>query len=628
MSSPDSALPKSPNGSSTLEKGILTVQDLPVEVIAHIFSFLDASSLVRASQTCKYWRHLMGSEMVWRHALERHLTRLPPKRCAGTWREEYLDRSQLERVWGYDRLGIRSLRFTIGPINIAYVDPSGEWMVGVNTTTGMAQAGDFRAGKVVKPPIYPDRTLVPRLNPHTLVGSGHIVWGHRDGLLTTTSLDQEGKMAKRAREASIRHHGAISSLVWDVQRPQWVVSGCVTGQVILWSLPNLEPLLHLTGIPQGARIQDLILSHKHHVLALTETHLYLWNMNLSTWARADDPTQVLSRTPTKTILLQPPSTRSFRAIKMVQGNNANDVVLLGEDGASSLWGLDLTTGTFITQYVLPGSLSLSPGGVLVPLPASGSLAYGEGNGVIRVWEMTLTPAPTTSLAMDLTEGHRGQRVSSVVGDAHVLLSAGMDGRICTWDAVSGRLLRTLKAKARRGGDREGGAGVDRGGSAAPQSLHLLPRAILALCGDQAKLWSFDLGGRRRQGWGFSTSSTSRPGSSRGGGLDRKDVAVHLQEGLDHVREEREEAQRASRRRMEVRQRLQGMDLTDLTDEEMVQYVSMLSMETKGAAVGEGEAQEEQVGEGDEAREARDLEFAIQLSMAESNGSKWEDEDAD
>lgn len=46
MSSPDSALPKSPNGSSTLEKGILTVQDLPVEVIAHIFSFLDASSLV------------------------------------------------------------------------------------------------------------------------------------------------------------------------------------------------------------------------------------------------------------------------------------------------------------------------------------------------------------------------------------------------------------------------------------------------------------------------------------------------------------------------------------------------------------------------------------------------------
>lgn len=144
-------------------------------------------------------------------------------------------------------MGIRSLNFTIGPLGSAYVDPSGDWMVGINPITGMAQAGDFRTVKITKAPIYPDRTHTPRSTPHTLVGSHQIVWGHGNGLLTTISLDREGTLSRRARESSIRHQGAISTLSWDPQRPQWVVSGCIAGQVILWALPNLEPLLFLTG---------------------------------------------------------------------------------------------------------------------------------------------------------------------------------------------------------------------------------------------------------------------------------------------------------------------------------------------------------------------------------------------
>ena len=60
-------LKKPSNGETESNSPQLT--DLPVGVILHLASFLDAKSLCHLQQTCRHFHSLMGDELLWRRKL-------------------------------------------------------------------------------------------------------------------------------------------------------------------------------------------------------------------------------------------------------------------------------------------------------------------------------------------------------------------------------------------------------------------------------------------------------------------------------------------------------------------------------------------------------------------------------
>src|SRR5271163_4405821 len=95
---PSSSSSQGPGSGVVLQSAPWFVKQVPTEILAHIFSFLDASGFAAAALVCREWYAVASDDLAWKAAFDRFyggyqvIPRLSP-----SWRGEYIHRSHLLR---------------------------------------------------------------------------------------------------------------------------------------------------------------------------------------------------------------------------------------------------------------------------------------------------------------------------------------------------------------------------------------------------------------------------------------------------------------------------------------------------------------------------------------------------
>ncbi|BBI16245.1 F-box protein [Neochlamydia sp. S13] len=59
--------------TSSTESTVISIKQLPDELLVHIFSFLQAFDLLEVELTCHQWKNLANDETLWKNLCRKHL---------------------------------------------------------------------------------------------------------------------------------------------------------------------------------------------------------------------------------------------------------------------------------------------------------------------------------------------------------------------------------------------------------------------------------------------------------------------------------------------------------------------------------------------------------------------------
>ncbi|BBI16691.1 F-box protein [Neochlamydia sp. S13] len=76
---------------------VSSIEQLPDELLLHIFSFLQASDLLEVELTCHQWKNLAEEETVWKSLYVRYFKVIEP--VGKTYKESYFRMSKAEHQW-------------------------------------------------------------------------------------------------------------------------------------------------------------------------------------------------------------------------------------------------------------------------------------------------------------------------------------------------------------------------------------------------------------------------------------------------------------------------------------------------------------------------------------------------
>ncbi|WP_044882050.1 F-box protein [Neochlamydia sp. EPS4] len=76
---------------------VSSIEQLPDELLLHIFSFLQASDLLEAELTCHQWKNLAKEEALWKSLYVRYFKVIEP--VGETYKESYFRLSKADHHW-------------------------------------------------------------------------------------------------------------------------------------------------------------------------------------------------------------------------------------------------------------------------------------------------------------------------------------------------------------------------------------------------------------------------------------------------------------------------------------------------------------------------------------------------
>lgn len=170
---------------------------LPPELSLKILGYLDATSLLHASQVSRAWYTRSNDDLVWRRLCEQHIARkcgscgwsLPVLRPqqARTWKRVYMERLVVERNWRNSDFSLTSFPLMDGdessPVTHVCIDPQGAAVMG--RADGEVEVFGARGGDR---PVNTVRLPAPPSRASTAFGmKSHVTGLHCDSTSTIIS---------------------------------------------------------------------------------------------------------------------------------------------------------------------------------------------------------------------------------------------------------------------------------------------------------------------------------------------------------------------------------------------------------------------------------------------------------
>jgi hypothetical protein len=88
---------KNVTASSLTQLAVCSIEQLPDELLLHIFSFLQASDLLEVELTCHQWKNLAEEETLWQSLYQQYFKVIEP--VGETYKEDYFRMSKADHQW-------------------------------------------------------------------------------------------------------------------------------------------------------------------------------------------------------------------------------------------------------------------------------------------------------------------------------------------------------------------------------------------------------------------------------------------------------------------------------------------------------------------------------------------------
>ncbi|XP_053623969.1 F-box/WD repeat-containing protein 7 isoform X2 [Plodia interpunctella] len=404
---------------------------LPKELALTVLGYLQPKDLLRAAQTCQYWRFLADDNLLWKEQCRRigitTLKKMPRSlpRCASPWKAAYMRQYLIENNWlhssvnspmmmrGHDDHVITCLQFYGNRILSGSDDTTLKvWsaVTGKCLRTLVGHSGGVWSSQMVGDLVISgstDRTLrvwnaksgqcLKVLAGHTStvrcmhLHQDRVVSGSRDATLRVWSVS-EGRCVR----VLIGHLAAVRCVQYD---GKVVVSGAYDYFVKVWNPDTGECLHTLAG--HTNRVYSLQFDGIHVVSGSLDTSIRVWDVetghlkhmltghqsltsgmelrsNILVSGNADSTVKVWDITTGHCLHTLSGPNKHQSAVTCLQSSN-RFVITSSDDGTVKLW--DLRTGEFIRNLVELSSGG--SGGVVWRIRASATkliCAVGSRNG--------------------------------------------------------------------------------------------------------------------------------------------------------------------------------------------------------------------------------------------------------
>ncbi|EWC44032.1 hypothetical protein DRE_01384 [Drechslerella stenobrocha 248] len=127
--------------------GIDIMMVFPMELIAHIFSYLDHRSLLRCQQVSRPWYSAATELQVWRHAFEREYGRWEGHPYGRDWRAMFEAKSILGRRWLKGQINATYLK---GHTDSVYCVQFDRWKIVTGSRDQTVRVWDIASGECIK----------------------------------------------------------------------------------------------------------------------------------------------------------------------------------------------------------------------------------------------------------------------------------------------------------------------------------------------------------------------------------------------------------------------------------------------------------------------------------------------
>lgn len=373
---------------------------LPKELALTVLGYLQPKDLLRAAQTCRYWRFLADDNLLWKEQCRRigitALKKIPRSmpRCASPWKAAYIRQYLVENNWmhkpvnnpivmrGHDDHVITCLQFYGNRI-----------LSGSDDTT--LKVWSAITGKCLR----------------TLVGHSGGVWSSQmiGDMIISGSTDRTLRVwnAKSGKCLKVLsgHTSTVRCMHMNQNR---VVSGSRDATLRVWSIPDGRCLRVLVG--HLAAVRCVQYDGKVVVSGAYDFFVKVWN------PETGECLHTLAGHTNRVYSLQ------FDGVHVVSGSL---------DTSIRVW--DVESGQL--KHTLNGHQSLTSGMEL----HSNILVSGNADSTVRVWDIT------TGYCMHTLSGPNKHQsaVTCLQSTKRFVITSSDDGTVKLWDVRTGEFIRNL-----------------------------------------------------------------------------------------------------------------------------------------------------------------------------------------
>jgi len=376
---------------------------LAAELIEHIFSFLDARSLVDATLVSRKWRDFGQSQSVWRVVFYREYAPTRPSRVLGAprtaglgkniagqdWRKLFAVRKSIDRRWA---TGEAAAIYLNGHKDSVYCVQFDEDKIITGSRDKTIRVWDARTYQCLKKLAPPNNEREERrIERPDAEPSGTVPFFKMDA----------SSMEPRSRQLPMWHHASVLCLQYD---SEILVTGSSDFTAIVWSINNdYEPMFRLTGHRAG--VLDVCIDATRIVTCSKDSTIKIWNRFTGSLIK----TLTGHRGPVNAVQIR-----------------GNLLASASGDTMAKLWRLD--TGMCIKEF-----RSKERGLACVEFSEDGRTIFAGGNDQL-IYEYDTTNG---NVRREL-EGHKELVRSLHLDTAHGrLISGSYDHSIKIWDTKTG-----------------------------------------------------------------------------------------------------------------------------------------------------------------------------------------------
>uniref|UniRef100_A0A8C4WYC4 F-box/WD repeat-containing protein 7 n=1 Tax=Eptatretus burgeri TaxID=7764 RepID=A0A8C4WYC4_EPTBU len=340
---------------------------LPKELALYVLSFLEPRDLLRAAQTCRYWRVLAEDNLLWRekcreegleqplHVKRRKAT--TPNFTYSPWKSAYMRQHRIDMNWRCGEIKPpKCLRTLVGHTGGVWSSQMRGNTIVSGSTDRTLKVWNADTGQCVYT-LYGHTSTVRCMHLH----SNRVVSGSRDATLRVWDIE-----TGLCLHVLMGHVAAVRCVQFDGRR---VVSGAYDYTVKVWD-PETETCLHtLQG--HTNRVYSLQFDGTHIVSGSLDTSIRVWDAETGTCLHTLVGHQSLtsgmelrdnilvSGNADSTVKIW--DIKTGQCLQTLQGPNKHQsavtclqfsrklVVTSSDDGTVKLW--DLRTGEFLRNLV-------------------------------------------------------------------------------------------------------------------------------------------------------------------------------------------------------------------------------------------------------------------------------------
>ncbi|CDH57937.1 hypothetical protein RO3G_13583 [Lichtheimia corymbifera JMRC:FSU:9682] len=595
------------------------IQQLSIEVLAHVFARLDPTSLATVGGVCRFWRHIVMDDTCWKDAFLAYFDTLPFKRLRkDSWKSEYILRTHLIRRWEKGRGTVIQFNPKVGSIKGLAVDYENSTMLVASAEQGLGVRCNPTTGKVERHLMYSTNDNVPCPVRTVEMDGQRILWGFHPGFIT---MSMRGKSAggRQLRVFSDFHQGAVTALALSTSLREVVLSAGEDGAIKIWDVITGTCAKSMIGVM--ATPTCLEITKDFRVIAgYASGDIVVWDIHVGQIAKerrdemlrrqhlhaqATTTSTTTTDLSTRRHVISPKTVDTGTAVQTIKHDADLDVMLVTYAGSHEVWKYSIKTGECLAVYggdkghigtitcmewdtTLPGetvplqnALKVKKSGVTngtsskqqhtpisSPVKTMRVMVTGDAEGTVCVWDGDAVQKDGKPIApLRVLQGHICP-ISAIHVDGCKIVSGSDDGWIRFWDPLTGNLLNVLGNKIPRN------APVDRTDVSMMRvtNIHCDEYRGVATIGHQVKSWDFSPDKQ------FLDKRNLRQKGKVGNGNARQlhyEMKQDLRESAEAIKQERFEREQHAKE-------VHKMSLGGLSDEEMLAYAMMLSQEEQGA----------------------------------------------